>query len=289
MVKELWCLPPDTIAPVKDRMKYLTGYEQRLDYGDTRMLPTADVVHFMLSDPANEWWGISPLLAGAKAVDTDRAAVDWNKIAADNRGVPDGVFNFKTTLTEDQWAANRQVIKDSYLGRENARLPMIFSVPELDFQSLANTMVEMDFLAGRKFTAVEICMLFGVPPAVAGLFQAGAAQAEVANAREVFWLDTIIPRLVRIREVLNRLLVPEFGADASLDFDISNVDALNGPFSRKVLTAGQLFNMGYPANVVNNRLGMGMPPIPGGDQGYMPANYIPTIPGADGEGGGGTA
>lgn len=279
-VAEVWFLSPDTVTPIKDANKYLAYYYQQVNMGPVQQVQPNDMIHFMLLDPANEFVGISPLMAGSKSVDTDRKAVDFQRISMENRGVVDTVIALSGQRDQETFNKNRAIIYNTMTGIENARLPYVVSAEDAKLINLGMTPVELDFLNSRKWSAVEICAIFGVPVAVASVTQSQAPASDIQTARKVFWLDTIIPRLTKIREIINRQLSPDFGEDAWIGFDISGVEALAEVFAAKVNTASRLWSMGYPINAINEKVDLGMPAVAGGDQGFLPANLVP----ADGGG-----
>jgi phage portal protein BeeE len=159
-------------------------------------------------------------------------------------------------------------------GTGNARKTLIMS--KAKYQQLSQTPAEMDFMATRHFGLQQICAVYGVPiEMISGMGDANRASGE--NVRRTFWLDTIIPLLNEIASALNKSLVPEFGDMRTLRirFDVSGVPALQENYSEKLANAEKLRSLGYPVNVINQRLELGLEDIEGGDIGYIPQGLIP--------------
>ena len=91
---EIWGLRPDSMKPIPDDEKWLIGWEVNNKSGRKRkeILDPEIVVHAQLNDPADPFWGTSPLRSVAKVVDMDVVQVDWNRNLVDNSAVPSGIY-----------------------------------------------------------------------------------------------------------------------------------------------------------------------------------------------------
>lgn len=271
-VTELWSLPPDAIKVMVSQKDFIGGYMYRRD-GVWMNFEARDILHNRFNDPANPYWGISPLQAGAKIVDTDTEATEWNKVALENRAITDGIFTFDSPLTKEQWDDARSMIREQHQGIANSRSPWVLGAGA-KWQQMSLSPAEMDFINSRKMTREEICSIFGVPPVMIGLFE-HATLANINTARRIFWQDTIVPFLENIKSAFNLQLINEFGKDLYFDFDLSTIEALQDNFNDKITNAKSLWNMGVPFNQINQKLELGFDDIEGGDLGFIPANIIP--------------
>jgi phage portal protein BeeE len=108
----LWLLKPSEIKPLASSENFLAGYEVQRAGMTKQRLEAHEVVHWMFPDPDNFYWGMAPLEAASRAVDTDISAVRWNKNIIDNRGVTDTAFMLEGLMTQEQYElAEAQVIK----------------------------------------------------------------------------------------------------------------------------------------------------------------------------------
>jgi hypothetical protein len=85
---------------------------------------------------------------------------------------------------------------------------------------------EMDFIESRKMTRVEICAAVDVPPQLVGIPDA-QTYANYEQAEKAFWLNCIVPLVRRIRDALNMNMINVSGPDVRLNYDLSEVPALN--------------------------------------------------------------
>ena len=273
-ITELWPLYPQFVTPMQGADGSIAFYRYSAG-GTVYDYPAKDVIHFQFVDPGNFLWGMSPLQAAARVVDTDNAAVEWNKSAMDNRAVPDGAFVIKDNISDDQYDAAVEHVRSQFTGGSNARAPLVMS-GDTQWISLGMSAREMDFTNSRKMTREEICSAYQVPPPIAGFFD-NATLANVETARRIFWRDTIVPMLGMLREVLQNSLAVEFGQQYWIRFDTSDVDALRESVSEKLADAKLMMELGVPLSHINERLELGLDTskIPTADTGFLPSGLIP--------------
>lgn len=275
MVLELWPIMPDKIKPVPCQRNFIKEYDYR-DGGVRKKFKPEEILHNMFLDPSNLYWGMGPLQVAARTVDTDTEAVKWNKIALQNRAVTDGAFIFDRTLNREEWQEARKQIREQHQGANNARMPWVLG-SGAKWHQMSLSPADMDFIEGRKMTREEIVAIFGVPPPIVGIYD-NATLANIETARRIFWLDTVIPYLEDLKSNFNMGLTPRFassGENIELDYDLSNVEALQENFKEKLENAKALWNMGVPFNDIDKRLELGIGEIEGGDVGYLPTGVLP--------------
>lgn len=274
-VKELWALAPDAIKIQPSKQDFIDRYVYEKD-GVKMAFDPKDIIHSKFTDPSNPYWGMSPLQAGAKVVDTDTEAQTWNKISLENRAITDGIFTFEHPLTQEQWAQARAMIREQHQGIANARSPWVLGAGAT-WQAMALSPQEMDFINTRKMTREEICSIFGVPPVMVGVYE-NATLANIETARKIFWQDTVVPFLDSLKGCFNLQLLPDFDPSLYLDYDLSSVEALQESFNDKMNNAKALWSMGVPLNMINQRLELGFDDILGGDNSFLPSGLTMVDP-----------
>lgn len=250
-VIQLWIIEPDRVEPIPDREKFLTRYEISQQGEEPIAIKPQDMIHFMLPDPENLYWGTSVLRSGAKTIDSDVEAVSWQKQSFENRAVPDGILALEQEIDPEEFDIMRQQLSVQYEGSSNARRMMLVG-NEAKYYPMSRSPVEMDFITSRKMNRQAICALFDVSMAIAGANE----QAPSKDDRRDHWVSVIIPYLDRVQGVLNRSLAREFGDDVFLWYDTINVDALQENFHEKVRSSTLLTRQGLPFAAVNRRLRM---------------------------------
>lgn len=269
---ELWPLPPDAVSVVPGRDSLIDRYVYEWD-GVKRNFDPEEILHLTFTDPSNLYWGISPLQAIARTVDTDAEAVRWNKITLQNLARADGILSFKDPLTKEQYEEARAQVASQRAGSENAHGVWVLG-SNASFTPITLSPAELDFIESRKMTREEILAVYGVPKAIVGLVE-HATQSDVEAMERIFWRDTVITLLDDLKSAFNLALAPEYGDGIEIRYDVSNVDALRENYTEKVDQAQKLFAMGVPLNIIIDKLEMGIDEIEGGDTGYIAASLVP--------------
>ena len=176
-------------------------------------------------------------------------------------------------LTQDQWTEARAMVREQHQGMDNAHTPWVLGAGA-NWQQMSLSPAEMDFINSRKFTREEICTIFQVPPPMIGILEKATYQ-NIETARKILWQDSIVPLLEDIKDCFNLSLTPEFGQDIELSYDLGNVEALQETTGDKITQAKDLFAMGVPFNMINQKLELGFDNIDGGDTGFLPNSLVP--------------
>jgi HK97 family phage portal protein len=271
---ELWPVDPGPIKPVPDQKRFISEYEYYRD-GDRKVIDASQVIHFMIADPSNPYWGTAPLMALAKAVDTQVAAMSWNLQALFNRAVPDGLMSFDRPLNREEWEQAQNEIRRSLSGDQNARRMLVLG-SGAKYEMLSWTPTELDFIASLKHYREAIASAYGVPLPMISIYE-DATLANLEGSRRIFWEDTVINVLEGISSTLNRVLVPRFAerGQIRLCYDVSAVPALREDFGAKCDQYVKLVEYGVSPNAARKRLEMDLEDEEGGDVALIPATMIP--------------
>ena len=269
-IEALWKLRPDRVRIVAGERRLVDGYVHRVGDRETR-LAAGRVVHLRLPDPANDLWGLSPVRAAARQIDTDSEASRFVEAFFRNAAVPFGIIKLKRALRGGAPEASR-------IGRRwSERFRGLFGrfqVGVLDadaeFQRIGLTQDEMAFPELRAQTEARICAAFRVPPVLVGV-KVGLDRSTFSNmaeARRFFWENTMLSLYRRLEEKFNAELTPDYGPRPEglrLVFDFSQVAALRD--SRESLERSALAGLRAGALTVNDaRRRLGLEPIDGGDR-----------------------
>lgn len=261
---ELWPVSPDRVEPVasKDPVKLIDRF--KIDGKNSAHFTPETAIYLRFFDPSDPLGGIGPLQAAAKAVDIDVEQQHWNKAAMENRGVVDGIFTIKQSMSEAQSNSLWEKIKERYLGRRNARVPALFN-GDVVYQRTALTQVETDFQASRRWNRDEILSILGVPAVLVGALEASTYN-NYQSSLQIFWTSTIIPLLDDIKDTLNHSLAGELQDGYWIGYDLSDVSALRENEDSKAKTASTLWEMGVPVSVLNEKYDLGVAEFEGWDK-----------------------
>lgn len=241
---------------------FLRGYLYQRG-GVKREFATGEILHLMFDDPSNPFWGMSPLEPAQGVTETMRAALDWNRVAMDNRTISDLAVISKVPLLGEEYDEARTKIRDQHQGTGAAREPWLLG-NDFDIRELGSTPVEMDFTASLREYRKDTLSALGVPPVLAGYFDdATLANAEVSVG--MFWRETVVPLCELISDGLRHSLIPHFG-DAnliSIDFDFDRVPALQADLEKRMRVFVGFLRAGVPYNEAIALVDLDLETVPG--------------------------
>jgi phage portal protein BeeE len=232
--RELWPISPDRIAPIAsaDNNFLLGGYEIQINGGRSVSIDYTreSVIRICpIQNPSNPLLGLSP---------------------------PDIAISVKGDVTDAQRQSVIKSIMSKFRGSANAGKPLVLS-GETTITRLGLTQAEMDFLASRRWNRDEILAIFGVPSQLAGAMESSSYN-NYAEAKRIFWINTVLPLLNKLIESFNNSLHDELSEGYYIGPDLSGIDALSDSQDAKLDRAGKLFKMGIPVSIINERYELGI-------------------------------
>ncbi len=230
--REIYVLRPDRMRVLPGPRGWPEGWEYALTGRKIRLMRErvsgrSPVFHMKLFHPSDDHYGLSPLQAGASALDLHTAGSRWAKALLDNAARPSGALVFNGPdghLTEDQFERLRSELIEGHSGPDNAGRPLLLE-GGLDWKPMAMSPADMDFTGARREAAREIALAFGVPPLLLGL-PGDNTYANYREANLAFWRQTVSPLVNKTARALTVWLRPWFGADLRITAQESEVSAL---------------------------------------------------------------
>lgn len=204
--RELHALRPDRVKAVASANGWAEAYDYSVN-GQSVRLPRAGVLHLRLFNPLNDYYGLSPLDAALRAIDTHNAASAWNKAMLDNSARPSGALVYAAAdgqLTAEQFDRLKRELEQSYQGATNAGRPMVLE-GGLDWKQMGYSPRDMEFTEAKNGAAREIALAFGVPPMLLGI-PGDNTFANYMEANRSFWRQTVLPMASRMAEALSGFL-----------------------------------------------------------------------------------
>ena len=226
-LRELFALRPDRMKAIASANGWPEAFEYSVN-GQSVRFPRESILHLKLFNPLNDHYGMSPLEAAQRSIDTHNAAAAWNKAMLDNSARPSGALVYAAGdahLTNDQFERLKRELETSYQGASNAGRPMVLE-GGLDWKEMGYTPQEMQFIEAKNAAAREIALAFGVPPMLLGI-PGDNTFANYAEANRSFWRQTVVPLASRLAEAMTGFLAVEFG-ELRLAHDLDQVEALAG-------------------------------------------------------------
>lgn len=233
-VLALYNLRPDRVTVVPGANGWPSAYDYTVDGTTTRIVRDAatgfmPLLHTTLFHPLDDYYGLSPIIAAANAIEIHNGGSAWTRALLDNAARPSGALVYKGPdgapgLTDDQFTRLKRELEDAYQGSTNAGRPMVLE-GGLDWKAMSFTPADMDFASSRNLAAREIALAFGVPPMLMGI-PGDSTFANYKEANLTFWRQTVLPLVARTASAFTRWLGPRFGAGLRVSYNPDAVDAL---------------------------------------------------------------
>lgn len=163
--QELWSLRPDRMRVIPG-LKAITGYEYSVDTRSTHF-DASEVMHLKMFASTNDWYGLSPVIVCMDLIDQNNEGNDWNIALLQNAGRPSGALVAAGSLGADQYDRLRKMVRERYIGKRNAGLPLLLE-GGLDWKPFSMSPMELDWLESRRQNMRDIAIALGVPPELLG-------------------------------------------------------------------------------------------------------------------------
>jgi HK97 family phage portal protein len=154
---------------------------------DGFVVPARDVLHVKLEPKPNE-----PLVGEMPLKNAEIAVAAQNAIGAQlidlfgNMMQPFGVIETEKTLTETQLTGLREKFRQAWSGIANRSAGPPVLTNGFKFNPISVTGKDAELSAVMKLTQDQICMVYGVPPAILGMTDRGTFSSTEALMQ--FWL-----------------------------------------------------------------------------------------------------
>jgi HK97 family phage portal protein len=232
-VRELYTLRPDRMKIVPGSSGWPEAYEYTAQGETVRFSANgagaaAPILHMRLFHPVNDHYGMSPLEAGAAAIDIHNMAARWNKALLENSARPSGALVYAARdgrLTAEQFERLRAELENGFQGMRHAGRPLLLE-GGLDWKPFSLSPKDMDFIEAKNAAAREIALSVGVPPMLLGI-PGDNTYSNYQEATRAFWRQTVLPLVQRTAKAFSAWLAPSFGPGLRLHPDLDQIDALS--------------------------------------------------------------
>lgn len=216
---ELWPVRPDRMAPVPSRDTYLQGYIYTAPDGEKIPLQLDQVIFLRRPNPLDPYRGMGPVQAMLADLDATKYSAEWNRNFFLNSAEPGGVIEVDRRLSDDEWDEMVARWSSQHKGVANAHRVAVIEAGK--WVPRAFTQKDMQFTELRTVTRDAIMEAFRVHKSMLGISD-DVNRANAQTSRIVFseWLQ--VPRLERLKGVVNEEFLPRFGATArglELDYE----------------------------------------------------------------------
>lgn len=275
-ILEIYIMRPDKVQLVmsKENPLQVAGYIYNQPDGQKIPFESQEILHFKNFNPMGNHpfphRGVGIVEAAAWTIDTDNEARKWNFNFFKNSARPDGVLTTagEAAMGAEDYQRLQEEWNTKHQGSDNAHKVAILS-GGMTWTEISRSQKDMDFGGQRTMNRDEILAMFRVPKSIIGI----SDDVNRANAEAtiyVFALRTVKPLMQQMVDALNEFLLPEFGDDLELTFE--SPVAADRKQDLEEYAAG--LTQGW-LSINEVRENEGLEPVEGGDDLYLPLNYVP--------------
>lgn len=211
-VLNLWPMYPQHVNPIPDENDFLWGYSFGRSSEDVKLLPRADVLHFVFQPSmVDPYRGASWLQDVIDEADLNAASLEFDKGYVERGMHTDIAIGVAETVTDEQIQAAHEKMRARYQGVRNMHDPIIIKGAN-SITPLTMTARDLQTVEKQEYLLQTLLGASGVPESMVKLNDANLASANVGYS--VQYLDgTIRPRTNDYAEQISELLLPLFDLD----------------------------------------------------------------------------
>lgn len=227
----LWPFSDGQIQPIPGHSTFegfVAGYKFDAGDGDPIFLSKNDVIQWKwMIDPEQPWKGIGAIEFAVKDINSDTESSRYTYAMFKSNAVPPVAITLVEgeELTDAKASRLRKAWLQRY-GKEDVGAPA-FLEAGMTIQKLGMNMQELDLSNLKNVPESRICASFGVPPVIALLY-VGLKRSDYGDgmARKSFTETTLVALWRSFSSEMTSALSDEFGGGYTLEFDLSQVKAL---------------------------------------------------------------
>lgn len=241
---------------------------QKKSPSDTK-IPVEFVYHFKEPNPYNAYRGIGRAVVAAVSIKTDIQAKDANANFIKNG------FNLGGILTGEDWDAQQsdsvqKQIESKHSG-PTKQGKMLVVGGNVKYYPNAMTHRGMQFIETLNFNREEILSIVGVP--ASWVSRGDQLNNSTSQSEDLgTWQRTMKPMMDQVKSLLWAVHFSNLGGKSArwLAFDYNSIPAIRASHTlQKTELAKKYAELGYPLNVINEQLELGMPNMPWGGEAYV--------------------
>lgn len=239
-----------------------------------------DMIHIKLPNPLDKLegmgYGMSPISSIAQSADADNKVTKFLYTLFKRGTLIGGALKFKDLLSEQQAGRFKARWREQYGGVDNWATEIAILDNGAEYQRMTPTFDELGFSAIDERSETRILGPFGVAPILIGS-RIGLYRATYSNyeqARRATWEDTLMWEINMFNDELQYRLSNE-GDGSFVQYDLSDVPALQKNIPPLVTAAKDLIGSGVPPRIAFKTVGLNIEDYPGIDTVYLPMGMNP--------------
>jgi HK97 family phage portal protein len=235
-----------------------------------------DVLHIADFNPdyqsdGSHLYGQSPLMAGLRTMTTNNESVETSLKFLQNQTARGILTSDDESLTPTQAQQLKDAFRRNYQGSYNAG-DIIITPKKLSWTNFGLSVADLQLIESYNATVKDLCNIFSIPVQLLNNTESSTYN-NMKEAKKAFYVNAVIPELVKIRDELNRWLSPAYGDKLYIDFDFNSIPELQQEQEKLVeqLTKSYWLTM----NEKRQAMGYGVSDNTVLDDYFIPSNFIP--------------
>ncbi len=273
---ELYILPSQVVEIVSNGIMQPVK-EYRIEYNGNYSMPADQILHIKDFNPyydgtGSHLYGQSPLRAGLRSLTTNNEAVTTGVKYLQNQTARGVLMSEEGDLNEVQAQQLKDKFRQQYQGANNGG-DVIITPKKLSWVNFGLNAADVSLIEQYNASIKDICNIFNVPVQLLNNTEASTYN-NMKEAKKALYQNAVIPELVKLRDELNRWLVPMYGDNLYLDFDFTSIPELQEENDKVVqqLSAAWWVTPNEKRAVMNYGKDKDTPAM---DDYYIPSNLLP--------------
>lgn len=213
-VRYLWLYNP---LDVEELPTTVNGYNYKIRINNEyKYIPMTEIIHIKNPNPEQPFgYGVGIAETLINEIQTSELANTQVNQYFYNGAIPPYIISADITSEQlkemsNSWLANNQ-------GFFNRNKPYFTNTNALTVTKLMDNFKDMEIVKLIEMDSEIIRKTFGIPPEILGGVD-NSNRATIQGAREIYAQEVLMPRLIKLKDVLNTNLVNEFADNLELDF-----------------------------------------------------------------------
>ncbi len=206
-VRELWPVNPDSVSVL--RVSDKLAYEYADKDGKVVRLLQDEMLHLRHRIGDDGVLGVSPIQAAREVIQLAISEREHGNATFTNGAKLAGVLKYPGKLKPEQKAALRESWTSRHSGTANSGSTAVLE-EGMDYQPISMTLEDAEWIEARKFSVIEVCRLFRVPPVVIQSMESANYSNSVELARQFVTL-CLRRHLVAWEQAIAQQLLTEAG------------------------------------------------------------------------------
>ena len=234
--KELYVMPSQIMEIVSGGMMQPVK-EYKVEYNGTYAIPAENICHIKDFNPyydgtGSHLYGQSPLKAGLRSMTTNNEAVQTGVKYLQNQTARGVLMSDEGDLNEVQAQQLKDKFRSNFQGSNNAG-DVIITPKKLSWVNFGLNASDLSLIEQYNASIKDLCNIYNVPVQLLNNTESSTYN-NMKEAKKALYQNCVIPEMLKIRDELNRWLVPMYGDKLFLDFDFSVIPELQEEMDKVV-------------------------------------------------------